>query len=239
VAVGEIVAGQPFHSYEDFKARTTRRGLNKKRVETLAVIGAFESFGIEGEADDALQFKTLGFTLRKPKALRNLRPKHVRSRHSDRGWIHHGLDKSVEITEGRASVSKLFWIPDLEDEARGYKGFDLKASPWAQVKTNLLLAVDVNGIPFHIMANEDKEYETMMLRIFSDKFRGYSVCLEGSIRQPFLNDGPMGFRFYGISGADFHSDPQMWRKDGTPVGNKTKQGFSILHQRKRAERRNS
>ena len=78
VAVGEIIAGQPFHSYDDFKARTTRRALNKKRLETLATVGAFESFGIEGDADDAIQFKTLGFTLRKPKALRNIRPKHVR-----------------------------------------------------------------------------------------------------------------------------------------------------------------
>ena len=237
VAVGEILAGQPFHSYDDFKARTSRRALNKKRLETLATVGAFESFGIEGEKDDALQFKTLGFTLRKPRALRNIRPKHVRERVSERGWHHHGLDKSVEITTGRASVSKLFWIPNLEDEPRGYKGFDLKASPWAQVKTNLLVAVDVNGIPFHIMANEDKQAESLMLRILSEKFRGYVVCFDGAIRQPFLNDGPMGFRFYGISGADFNNDPQLWRPDGTPVGKKAKLGFVTLHQQKRAQRK--
>lgn len=236
VAIREITAGQPFHSYEDFKERTTRRALNKTRLETLASIGAFESFGIEGERNDALEFKTLSFTLRKPKALRNIRPKHVSERNSDRGWHHQGLEKGVEITEGRASVSKLFWIPNLEDEPRGYKGFDTKASPWAQVKTNLLMVVDANGIPFHVMANEDKEVESRMLRMLAEKFRGYSVCLEGAIRQPFLNDGPMGFRFYGISGADYQGDAQMWRPDGTEINKKAKAGWQALHQQKRYQR---
>lgn len=230
-ATQEILSGQPFSSYDDFKTRTTRRALNKTRLETLAEIGALESLGIGGSADDARELEILGFTLNKPKALRNLRPKHVAERVSDRGWRHHGLDKSVEITQGRASVSKLFWIPPLEDR-RGFKMLDLKASPWAQVKTNLLYVVDQNGIPFHLMANEDKEGEVKILEALNRHFKGWAICAEGSIRQPFLTDGPMGFRFYGISGADFHNEPQMWL-DKELVKGKKALGIIGLHAIKR------
>lgn len=235
-AVSEIVSGQPFSSYDDFKERTTRRALNKTRLETLAEIGAFESLGIKGDANDARQFEILGFTLKKPKALRNVRPKHVAERVSDRGWHHHGLEKGVDVTEGRASISKLFWIPPLKDQPRGYKGFDLKASPWAQVKTYLLMAIDVNGLPFHIMVNEDKNAESRILKVLNEKYRGAVVCLDGANRKPFLMDGPMGFRFYGISGADYNSDPQIW-VDGELISKKERLGFVGLHEIKQQQRR--
>jgi len=235
-ATGEIFAGQPFHSYEDFKNRTSRRAVNKTRLETLATIGAFESLGIKGGANDAQQFQILGFTLKKPKALRNIKPRHVGERVSSSGWNHLGLDKTAEITEGRASVSKLFWIPDIED-SKHFKLLDLKASPWAQVKTYLLTAIDVNGLPFHIMCNEDKESESRILKVLADKFRGHVICCDGGIRQPFLQDGPMGFRFYGITGADYKKDPQIWKPDGTPLGTKKKLGFVGLHEMKQQERR--
>ncbi|HKU50971.1 MAG TPA: hypothetical protein VJQ25_00770, partial [Nitrospira sp.] len=120
--------------------------------------------------------------------------------------------------------SKLFWIPPLE------KVLDVKASPWAQVNTHLLTAIDVNGLPFHIMANEgDKEKEVRILRVLAAKFKNHVICCDGGIRQPFLTDGPMGFRFYGISGARFNKDPQVWL-DGEPSNNKRKLGLVGLHE---------
>lgn len=235
VAISEIMQGQPFTSLEDFKAKTTRRALNKTRIETLAHVGAFESLGVKKTANDADEYSILGFTLRKPKAFRHCKPRHVSARVSDRGWHHLGLERGVEITEGRASVSKLFWIPPVED-SRHHKGLEVKASPWAQVKTYLLLVIDENGLPFHLMANEDKEGEVEILKVLSNKFRGAVVCCDGGIRQPFLTDGPMGFRFYGISGADFKQDPQLWW-NGEEVSKKIKLGFVGLHEIKRALRK--
>jgi DNA polymerase-3 subunit alpha len=238
VAVNEILASQPFNSLDDFRERTTRRALNKTRMETLAELGALESLGIKKTADDTREYEILGFTLAKPKAFRGIKPKHVGARVSDRGWHHLGLERGAEITEGRASVSKLFWIPEIED-SKHHKTLDAKASPWAQVKTYLLLAIDENGLPFHIMANEDKEGEVRILRAIADNFRGGVICMEGGVRQPFLTDGPMGFRFYGISGADFQNDPQIWigKERLTDIAPKKARGVVGLHEIKRQLRR--
>lgn len=203
VAINEIVAGQPFTSVEDFKERTSRRALNKTRIETLAAIGAFESLGIKGTATDAEEFDILGFTINKPKALRRLRVRGAKERVSQSGWAHLGLDRGAEISQGRVSVSKLFWIPPNAK-------LELKASPWAQVKTELLTVVDENGLPFHLMVNEDKPEEQAMLKALHKYFTGHAICADGAIRQPFLTDGPMGFRFYGITGARFQQQPQVW-----------------------------
>lgn len=238
VATNEIIAGQPYSSLDDFKERTSRRAVNKTRIETLATIGALECLGVKKTADDTDEFSILAFTLKKPKQLRKIKPHHVGERVSDRGWVHHGLERGAEITEGRSSISKLFWIPPKEDD-RHFKLIQLKASPFAQVKTHLLTAIDENGLPFHLMANEDKEGETRILKVMADKFRGAVVCCEGAIRQPFLTDGPMGFRFYGISGADFQNDPQVWF-DGVPIIEHKKKwaaGLVGLHEIKRAMRR--
>ena len=206
-AVGEIIAGQPFADLDDFKNRTTRRAVNAARIETLSRIGALEAIGIpsglRGIERDNCQLEILGFTTRKPSALRGLTPIHTKARRSESGWQHRGREKGVEPTGGFASVSKLFWLPEGST-------CELKASPWAQVKTWLLLAVDENGIPFHIMANEDKPVDAKLLKyLHKHRGSGVAICVEGAVRQPFLTDGPMGYRFYGITGA-FMDDPQVW-----------------------------
>jgi DNA polymerase-3 subunit alpha len=224
--IAEIINGAPYSSYEDFKERTTRRLVNKTKLETLATIGALESIGVKGTATDKEQYEILGFSLKRPKAFAGVRPRHVGERISDRGWHHLGLDKTAEFTEGRTSVSKLFWIPPIG------KVIDVKASPWAQVNTTLLTAIDQNGLPFQIMANEDKEAETRILRVLGEKFQNHVICVDGGIRQPFLTDGPMGFRFYGISGAAFQKDPQVWL-DGEAVNGNRALGLVGLHEMKR------
>jgi DNA polymerase III subunit alpha len=203
VATAEIVAGQPFHSFDDFKARTTRRALNSNRVETLAAVGALECFGVKGEHDDATEFEILGFCLKRPKAFKGCKPKHVGLRISDSGWEHLGLAKGfVQRTEGKSSVSKLFWIPPAAK-------LQLKSSPWAQVKTWLFTVVDENGLPFDVMVNENKEEEVAVLKFLAGRCQGKVFCADGMIRQPFASDGPLGFRFFGISGA-YNDDPQVW-----------------------------
>lgn len=212
VAIGEILRGQPFSSLDDFRQRTTRRALNKTRIENLAALGCFEDFGIAKTASDLEEFQILGFTVNKPKAFKGIKPRHHKARTSERGWHHEGRERGAELTQGRASVSKLFWIPPLDKKEL----IEIKASPWAQINTLLLKAVDENGLPFHIRANEDKEGEIRILKVLASKFAGCVVMCDGAIAQPFLTDGPMSFRFYGITGADFDNDPQVWIK-GQPV----------------------
>ena len=233
-AISEIVEGSPYTSLDDFKARTTRRAVNARRIETLAELGAFSDFGIEGlegEEKDAAEFKYLGFTTTKPKAFAGCKPKYVRARTSDRGWQHRGREKGVELTEGRASVSKLFWIPPVEafvdDEIKKQKWLELKASPWAGVQTWLMTAVDENGIAFHIMLNEDKPGKEL-LDFLVNKCQGAVICLDGAVRKSFDTDGPMGFRFYGVTGASFNRDPQVWG-----VKDKYKAAINLLEQRRR------
>jgi len=206
VAIREILAGQPYSTLEDFKERTTRRAVNKSRIEALASVGALESIGIRGDASDDTQFQILGFCINKPKTMVGCKPKYVRRRTSDSGWQHLGKEKGVDITEGRSSVSKLFWIPENAK-------LELKSSKWAQVKTWLLSVVDENGIKFQLMANEDKPVECKALKFLQRRCQGGVICVDGSIRQPFLDDGPQGFRYWGITGAAYHREPQMWHVD--------------------------
>jgi hypothetical protein len=42
----------------------------------------------------------------------------------------------------------------------------------------------------------------------------------------------MGFRFYGVTGADFNNDPQIW-SDGQYVNKQLKLGIVGLHDIKR------
>lgn len=226
-AVNEILAGQPFSTYEDFKERTTRRSLNTTRIETLAGLGAFADFGIRASGDDAFQYAALGFTLRRPKALRGVKPRYVGERVSQSGWWHRGRYRGAELTDGRASVSKLFWIPPLED-SRGFKMLDLKASPWAQMKSYLLTAIDENGIGFHLMAQEDKPEAEILKYLI--QLKGCVISCEGRVRQPFLQDGPLGFSFYSLSGASYKSDPQIF---GEMVEPKHLKKLIKLHQARR------
>jgi hypothetical protein len=141
----------------------------------------------------------------------------------------------VESTAGRASVSKMFWIPPyapIEEADKRRKFFELKASPWAQVKTYLLTVVDENGIPFHLMANEDKPFEAQLLKILYERCQGGVVCLDGMIRMPFVQNGPQGFRVFGVTGA-YNNDPQIWN---TRNDTKNKLRISGLNEAKRRTR---
>lgn len=203
VAVGEILAGQPFSDYQDFKERTTRRAVNARRLEALAAIGALSCLGIKGEPDDATEFEILGFCLTKPEAFRGCKPRHVGRRVSDSGWKHLGLvHGGISFSETRTSVSKLFWVPP------GAK-LELKSSPWAQVKTWLLTVVDENGLPYDLMVNEDKQEGSRLLKFLQRHCQDKVLCGDGMIRTPFTSERPQGFRFFGISGA-YNDDPQIW-----------------------------
>ena len=202
-AANAILQRQPFTDYEDFKTRIKGTAADHVgRRESLARIGAYEILGIGGEKSDDTEFELLELTLKRPKVFKGCKPKHVGQRISDSGWRHTGLTKSVERSEPRTSCSKLFWIPE------GTK-LELKASPWAQVKTWLLTVVDENGLPFHLMVNEDKEFDVKLLKFFHRQCQGSVICVDGAIRDPFLTDGPQGFRLFGISGT-FHGEPQGW-----------------------------
>jgi len=201
VAVGEIVREQPFDSLDDFKNRTTRRALNSARVETLAEIGALASLGVGARRSDETEIEILGFTTKKPVALRNLKIQHTRAYRTDT-WRHLGREKGVELTESRCSVTKAFWVPLTST-------CELKASTWAQAKSWLMLAVDENGVPFHIIVPEEKTVDVKILKYIHRYGKGNVICVDGAIRQPFLNDGPMGYRFYSITGA-YKGDPQVW-----------------------------
>ena len=213
VAVRAIVNGQPYSSFDDFRGRIGRSKVDANQVESLVALGAFSNLGIPRSGTQLDEFKLLDFTLDKPKALKGKKPKHVGARESDRGWVHEGLTRDVEMSGTKHSASKLFWIPDWEPYQRGTKKvdpiFELKSSPFGQVKTYLLTALDENGLPFQIMVNENKE-EANVVKYLAAKCRGMVVCLDGVIRGPFGVDGPLGFRFFGISGARFNSDPQVW-----------------------------
>lgn len=220
VAVGEILAGQPYSDFDDFKARTTRRSVNVTRLERLANIGAFESVGIKGSHDDADEFAILGFCLKKPKALKGIKPKHVSERRSESGWLHTGITHGLDPTPIRQSVSKLFWIPPTTK-------LQLKSSPWAQVKTWLFTVVEENGVAFDLMVNEDKEHESTLIDFLYRKCKGAVICVDGMIRQPFGIEGPQGFRLFGISGC-YSGDAQMW---GVP--DKYKKAVAELDRQKR------
>jgi len=202
--VDEILAGQPFSTYDDLKERTTRRSLNAPKLELLSSIGALESLGIpkdKGRADE-IQFALLGFTLQKPRALRGIKPRHTGARESGSGWQHLGRETGVEASKGRSSVSKLFWIPTTTK-------LSLKASPWAQVKTWILTVIDENGLAFDLMVNEDKKYEAMLVNFLHKHCQGATACLDGMIRMPFLSIGPQGFRLFGVTGS-YNGDPQLF-----------------------------
>jgi DNA polymerase III alpha subunit len=203
VAVRTIISNQPFRSFEDFRERLPKASVKVNQVEALSAVGAFASVGLKPTSDDEVEFTTLGFTLKKPRALRNLTPKHVGARTSGSGWVHDGREKGVELTQARHSVSKLFYVP-------AGTTLVLKASPWAGVKTHLLTVIDENGLPFEIMVPEDKEQNVALIKFLHRRCQGKALSLDGAVRQPFLTDGPLGFRLQSVSGAHFAGDPQVW-----------------------------
>jgi DNA polymerase-3 subunit alpha len=236
VALKAIMSGQPYSGFNDLRARTPSTAVDKTVVENLAAVGALESLGIRGrrgiEADIA-QFELLGFTLDTPQALRIEESiRHTRERRTST-WHHLGYTADMDFTPVRCSVSKLFWIPDIEDDKK-FKLLELKASPWARVKTWLLKAIDINGIVFEIRVPQDKLEEAAYLDFISRKHRGSAICLDGAIRQSFDRDGPLTFALYDVTGA-MQEDAQVWHaKDDKLV-----RGFELLHRRKRAARKNA
>ena len=200
----EIINGQPFTDYDDFIARTSRRAVKAPSLDALRRVGAMGSLGIRGERTrrDRTQFEILGFCLERPAVFRGIKPKHTGERVSASGWKHLGRHKGADFTDSRSSVSKLFWIPPISD-------FELKASPWAQQKTWLLEVVDENGIPFHLLVNEDKEFEVKLMKFLANKCRDTVICADGMVRLPFIQNSLTGFRFFGITGS-FNGDPQIF-----------------------------
>jgi DNA polymerase-3 subunit alpha len=244
VAVNEILHGQPYTDFEDLKARTRRTAVNAPRIERLASLGAFEMLGIDGITDrmdrDIHQFHSLGMVLKKPAAFKGVKPTHTGERTSESGWRHAGRERGLALTDGRSSVSKLFWVPpeppktEKEKAQNKQKFISLEASPWAQVKTWLLTVVDENGLPFHLMVNEDKEYEVALLKFLHLRCQGAVLCADGMIRLPFKSNGPQGFRFFGITGS-YRGDPQVFRLSKLK-DQKYKKAIAELDRMKRANR---
>lgn len=223
--VQEVIANQPYASFDDFKKRTTTQIVNKARIGVLEALGAFEDLGIERPDEfvverkekgrvkrrvyngkDLIEYHLLGFTIDPPEVFDGLSAsctKPRKSRNSD--WRHLGYQSGVDLTEGAVSVSKMFWIPPLPKKDLLTK----KASSWAKIKTNLLTAIDENGIVFEIKANEDKEYNTILIEFLASKCRGYVVCLDGAVRSPFLFDGPLTFTLFNLTGS-WDEDPQIF-----------------------------
>lgn len=231
VAARTIVEGAPYHSLDDFLALPASKVKENQR-EALGRIGALNSLGIKGDGKLETQVELLGFCINEPDVFDGIEPKHV-ARWESNGHQHLGYYEGLEITPDRATVSKLFWVPPME----GKKAYDLKASPWALVKTNLLLVVDENGIPFQFMANEDKREETAFLDFLYEHGAGTVVCVRGAIRQPFDPDGPMGFRFSDFTGCK-EEDPQFWNYDEEGMTTKEfKKKLIQLHANLRAAKR--
>jgi len=210
VGVRAITGGQPFASYDDFTSRVPKSAVKKPVLERLAGIGAFNSIGVKGDNDDLLEFETLGFTLRKPQAFRGLKFRHVSARGGSGDWTHDGYTRGVEYTPSMHSVSKAFWIPPLTEKKP--KLYEIKAGYMGKNTNALLLAVDTNGLAFHIMTPTDKEGNVAILEFLAQKCQGCVVVVDGAIRQPFLTDGPMGFRFYNVAGA-YRGEAQLHGAD--------------------------
>jgi DNA polymerase-3 subunit alpha len=226
VAVREIIEHQPFASFDDFQSRVARRAINTTKIDVLAAVGAFDNLGVERPLDftikrkekgkekvlflegkDLIEFVLLGFCLDTPEAMHGIRPLHVIKQDGKGEWRHKGYQSGVELTEGPVSVSKMFWIPPLP-KANIY---EKKASAWAKVKTTLVTAIDENGIPFQLKANEAKAKQVETLDLLASKCRGAVVCLDGAVRSPFLQDGksPLSFQLFNVTGS-FKNDPQIY-----------------------------
>lgn len=224
VAVKDIVDNQPYASFDDFKKRTNTTRVNKARIEVLSAIGALEDLGIERQTEliverkekgeikrrvydsvDLIEYYLLGFTLGRPEAFEGIKPLHTIKKNERGEWKHKGLQTGVELTEGPTSVSKMFWIPPLPKVDL----YERKASMWAKINTNLLTAIDENGIVFQIKANEAKPDKVAILDLLASKCRGAVICLDGAVRSPFLADGPLTFQLFNITGV-YHQDPQIW-----------------------------
>lgn len=228
-ALKAILAGQPYSSVDDLRERTPGTAVKVTTINNLSASGAFQSFGIQPTSDETELYRLLGFLIDKPRAMKGVKVKHAGYRTSTSGWTHRGLDRGADLTPLKSSVSKLFWVPLLEDKEL----IKIKASPWARVKTTLLTVIDNNGLPFTVMANEDKEVETETLNFIAKRHKGSVICIDGMIRKPFDTDGPLGFRFTSVTGA-YDNEPQVFNYQGDEKFVKV---FAMLDEKKRRLRR--
>jgi DNA polymerase-3 subunit alpha len=231
-ALEAILAGQPFSSLDDLKERTPGTAVKVPTINNLGAVGAFRSFGVRATDDDTETLGLLGFLPDKPRALEQVGKVAHANKRDNNGWLHLGLDRDVQLTAGmKASVSKLFWIPEWykpDKEGKKDKLLQLKSSPMGHGKSWLLTAVDENGIAFDIKVDERKTAMVEYLKWMERKCRGAVICLDGAVRSPFDKDRPLSFTLFDVTGA-FHGEPQLWGVENDKIA----KAFNVLHKRKR------
>jgi DNA polymerase III subunit alpha len=223
-AVQQITANQPFSSRDDLRERTSTTALKQPGIEALISVGAMESLGIDGEGDDLLDFQLMQFIPRRPKAFDGI---DIKLPTRGGNWKFLGLEHSVRVTEGKAFVAKLFWIPPV-----GESIFTTKTSATGKYDAHLLTVVDENGIPFDLNCSTAKKSESDQLKLLHRKCQGSVVCVDGQVSMPFIRGANTGFRFWGVTGAE-DNKPHIWKcrdKEVPPM-------LVHLAQAKRAQRR--
>ena len=196
-AAGELVRNQPFASVEDLRERCNSTRVKQPTIEALRAIGALGSLGIDGDDDDLTQLRLLKMVLNKPAVFKGIKPSLPRRQRGQ--WEYLGLERGLDLTFGKRFCSKLFWITS---EAK----LELKAASSGHYSAWLLKAVDENGVPFDLMAGENKDAESKLLKLLA-KMEGAVVCLDGQVGLPFLRGGDTTFRVWGVTGDD---NPQAW-----------------------------
>lgn len=201
-AANELVRNQRFNSIDDLKERTNSTRVKKTTIEALRRLGALESIGIEGEADDYTQLQLLDMVVTRPKAFDGIKP-HVKRR--ERGsWEFLGLEPGLNLTFGKRFCAKLFWIPNGTS-------LELKAAASGRYSAYLLPVVDENGIVFDLKVSESKVYEAELIKMLADCQESV-VCVEGQLQLPFLRGGNTTFSVWGVSGAN-DDNPMIWGVD--------------------------
>jgi hypothetical protein len=202
--VAALVRNQPFASVEDMRercgSRFIKQGEKVNTVEILAAVGALECLGIKADDDDDVQFELLNFVLTKPTAFKGCKIK-MPPRNTGK-WKFTGMQRGVEMTEGKSFCAKLFWIPNDAP-------FTTKSSATGAYNAHLLTVVDENGIPFDLLVASDKEAESSLIKYLARKAQGAVICVEGQVAMPFLRGGNTVFKMWGIAGAE-QGAPQIW-----------------------------
>jgi DNA polymerase III subunit alpha len=226
-AAQAIVRNQPFASVEDLKERVGSRfikqGEKVNTLEILASAGALSSLDIRTDDDDATQFALLNFVLQKPKAFEDCKPSLANRRGGS--WKFLGLQRGVQITEGKSFVAKMFWVPPNPE-------FTTKTSATGKYNAHLLTVVDENGIPFDLIVAEDKEHESNIVKALAEAEDAVVTC-EGKVSMPFLRDGNTGFRMWGVAGAE-QGNPQCWHMDEKIAKYIAKQAKAKANERRHA-----
>lgn len=201
VAANSIVRNQPFTSEDDLQERTASNAVDITVRTNLGRIGGMESLGVAGEDSDDAEYEILGFCINMPRAMRGLKPS-IRAKVGK--WKYLGLQRGVNITEGKAFCAKMFWIPSKIS-------FATKSSATGAYNAHLLTVVDENGIPFDLRVPEEKAAESKLIRTLAES-PGAVVTAEGQVAMPFVRGANTGFKLWGVVGAE-DQNPQMWHVD--------------------------